>query len=96
MLTNPARQLYLNMDIEKLKDDVSKPNTNTFGLLTRCKQTKEFSRLTVLSNWRLEIKKHFDVSKHCFFPKPKINSTLLSFTPKKNNQFIFVIFLFVN
>ena len=50
-------------------------------------RTKDFSRLTVLSNWRLEIKKHFDVSKNCFFPKPKINSTLLSFTPKKNNLF---------
>ena len=50
-------------------------------------QTKEFSRLSVLSNWRLEIKKHFNISKNCFFPKPKINSTLLSFKPKKNNQF---------
>ena len=49
-------------------------------------QTKEFSRLTVLSNWRLEIKKHFDVSKHCFFPKPKINSTLLSFRPKMDSE----------
>ena len=49
--------------------------------------TKEFSRLTVFSNWRLEIKKHFDVSKNCFFPKPKINSTILSFRPKKNNLF---------
>ena len=49
--------------------------------------TKEFSRLTVLSNWRLEIKKHFDISKNCFFPKPKINSTLLSFKPKKINAF---------
>ena len=48
-------------------------------------KTKEFSRLTILSNWRLEIKKHFDVSKNCFFPKPKINSTVLSFTPKKIN-----------
>ena len=47
--------------------------------------TKEFSRLTVLSNWRLEIKKHFDVSKNSFFPKPKVNSTILSFKPKKNN-----------
>ena len=47
--------------------------------------TKEFSRLTVLSNWRLDIKKHFDISKNCFFPKPKVNSTLLSFKPKKNN-----------
>ena len=47
--------------------------------------TKEFSRLTVLSNWRLEIKKHFDVSKNSFFPKPKVDSTILSFRPKKNN-----------
>ena len=51
------------------------------------KQTKEISRLTVLSNWRLEIKKHFNVSKNCFSPKPKINSTILSFRPKKNNKF---------
>ena len=50
-------------------------------------QTKEFSRLTVLSNWRLEIKKHFNVSNNCFFPKPKVNSTLLSFKPKINNHF---------
>ena len=50
-------------------------------------RTKEFSRLSVLSNWRLEIKKHFNVSKNCFFPKPKINSTVLSFIPKRNNKF---------
>ena len=50
-------------------------------------QTREFSRLSVLSNWRLEIKKHFNVSNNCFFPKPKITSTVLSFIPKKNNVF---------
>ena len=49
--------------------------------------TKEFSRLSVLSNWRLEIKKHFNVSNNCFSPKPKISSTVLSFKPKINNQF---------
>ena len=50
-------------------------------------QTREFSRLSVLSNWRLEIKKHFNISKNCFSPSPKINSTLLSFIPKINNRF---------
>ena len=50
-------------------------------------QTKEFGRLSVLSNWRLEIKKHFNVSKNSFFPKPKINSTVLSFKPKKINDY---------
>ena len=49
--------------------------------------TKEYGRLSVLSNWRLEIKKHFDVSKNSFFPKPKVDSTLLSFKPRKNNPF---------
>ena len=49
--------------------------------------TKEYGRLSILSNWRLEIKKHFDISKNSFFPKPKVNSTLLSFRPKKNNLF---------
>ena len=49
--------------------------------------TKDFGRLSILSNWRLDIKKHFDISKNCFFPKPKINSTLLSFKPKKNSIF---------
>jgi len=49
--------------------------------------SKEFGRLSILANWRLEIKKHFDISKNCFFPKPKINSTVLSFIPKKINTF---------
>ena len=49
--------------------------------------TKEFGRLSILANWRLEIKKHFHISKNCFFPKPKINSTLLSFKPKRINPF---------
>ena len=51
------------------------------------KNIKDFGRLSILCNWRLDIKKHFDVSKNCFYPKPKINSTVLSFTPKKNNVF---------
>ena len=50
-------------------------------------KTKEFSRLSVLSNWRLIVKKHFDISNNCFSPKPKVTSTLLTFVPIKNNKF---------
>lgn len=46
-------------------------------------KTKEYGRLSILANWRLEIKKHFNVSRNCFQPSPKINSTVLSFEPKK-------------
>tara|TARA_X000000368_G_C22954408_1_gene678101 strand:- start:102 stop:905 length:804 start_codon:yes stop_codon:yes gene_type:complete len=49
--------------------------------------SKEYGRLAVLCNWRLEIKKHFDVSQNCFYPKPKIKSTILSFIPKKNIKY---------
>ena len=52
------------------------------------KKSKNFGRLSILCNWRLEIKKHFDVSKNCFLPKPKVNSTILSFRPKKNKFYI--------
>jgi len=51
------------------------------------KNTKEFGRLSVLCGWRMDIKKHFDISKNCFFPKPRVNSTVLSFNPKKNISF---------
>ena len=50
-------------------------------------KSKTFGRLSVLCNWRLEVKKHFDISKNSFLPKPKVNSTLLSFKPKKNNKY---------
>ena len=51
------------------------------------RNSNDFGRLSILCNWRLEIKKHFNVSKNCFYPKPKITSTVLSFKPKKNNEF---------
>ena len=49
--------------------------------------SENFNRLAVLTNWRLDIKKHFEISNNCFFPKPKVSSTILSFTPKKESYF---------
>ncbi len=43
-----------------------------------------YGRLSILSNWRLNIKKICDIKPSSFYPKPKIDSTLLFFTPKKN------------
>ena len=45
--------------------------------------TKTYGRLTILANWRLNIKKICDVSPVSFKPKPKIDSTVLFFRPKK-------------
>ena len=45
--------------------------------------TPDYGRLSILSNWKLNIKKICDVSPNCFFPKPKIESSVLYFCPKK-------------
>ena len=45
--------------------------------------TRDYSRISILANWKFNIKKIFDVSPECFVPKPKIKSTLLEFVPKK-------------
>ena len=46
--------------------------------------TSKYGRLSIISNWKLDIKKIIDISPNCFYPKPKVNSCLLFFTPKKN------------
>ncbi len=43
-----------------------------------------YGRLSVISNWKLNIKKIIDINPNSFYPKPKIESTLLFFSPKKN------------
>ena len=45
--------------------------------------TKSYGRLTILANWRLDIKKICDITPASFLPKPKIDSTVLFFKPKK-------------
>ena len=46
--------------------------------------TSNYGRLSILSNWKLNVEKKFDISPNSFSPRPKIESTLLFFTPKKN------------
>ena len=43
-----------------------------------------YGRLSILANWKLDVKKISDVKPNSFRPKPKIDSSLLLFTPKKN------------
>jgi 16S rRNA (adenine1518-N6/adenine1519-N6)-dimethyltransferase len=46
--------------------------------------TSTYGRLSILANWRLNINKICDISPESFLPKPKIQSSLIHFTPKKN------------
>ena len=46
--------------------------------------TSAYGRLSILANWRLNVNKICDISPESFSPRPKIQSTLIHFTPKKN------------
>ena len=46
--------------------------------------TSHYGRLSILANWKLDIKKICDIKPESFSPRPKIISSLLFFTPKEN------------
>tara|TARA_B100001057_G_scaffold177778_1_gene178581 strand:+ start:8014 stop:8799 length:786 start_codon:yes stop_codon:yes gene_type:complete len=45
--------------------------------------SSDYGRLSILSNWKLNIKKICDIKPSSFYPKPKVDSSLLIFTPNK-------------
>ena len=46
--------------------------------------TSSYGRLSIICNWKLNIRKICDIKPESFFPKPNVNSSLLFFYPKKN------------
>ena len=45
--------------------------------------SSNYGRLSILANWKLDIKKIIDIKPSSFYPKPKVDSSLLFFSPKK-------------
>ena len=50
-------------------------------------KTRDYGRLSIISNLRLDMIEKFLVSPNCFFPKPKVNSIVINFRPKLNKSF---------
>ena len=44
--------------------------------------TKNYGRLSILTNYKLSVLNKFQVSPNCFFPKPKVTSIVIHFKPK--------------
>ena len=44
----------------------------------------KYGRLSILTSWKLNVKKIIDIKPQSFSPRPKIDSSLLLFTPKEN------------
>ena len=49
--------------------------------------SSDYGRITILSNFRLNVLNKFYVSPNCFFPKPKVTSMVIHFRTKKKNSF---------
>jgi 16S rRNA (adenine1518-N6/adenine1519-N6)-dimethyltransferase len=47
--------------------------------------SREYGRLTILLNWRNNIELICNVKPSSFYPKPKVVSSIIKITPKKNN-----------
>lgn len=46
--------------------------------------TKEYSSISIFLNYYFDVKKEFIVSRNAFYPKPNVDSIILSFTKKEN------------
>ena len=64
--------LVLMFQKEVAERIISNFNSSTYG------------RLSILVNWKLNVKKICDIKPESFSPRPKVDSSLLYFTPKKN------------
>ena len=64
-------ELVLMFQKEVAERIIAKSNTSNYG------------RLSILSSWKLNVEKVIDIKPESFLPKPKIDSSLLIFTPKK-------------
>ncbi|RPF74065.1 MAG: ribosomal RNA small subunit methyltransferase A [Rickettsiales bacterium TMED289] len=48
------------------------------------KDTKEFGRISIISQLKFNIKKLLDINPKCFYPVPKVTSSVLVFSNKNN------------
>lgn len=49
--------------------------------------SKDYGRLSILTNYRLKCINKFYVSPNCFFPKPKVTSIVINLKPKLKRDF---------
>ena len=50
--------------------------------LVACPASKAYGRITVFMQLFFRVRKHFNIARHCFYPRPRVDSTLVSFTPR--------------
>ena len=76
-ITNSSKDLWFNNLILMFQKEVADRIIAKFD-------TSNYGRLSIISNWKLNVEKICDIKPDCFFPRPKIDSSLLFFSPKKD------------
>ena len=71
---------YEKLDIEKMVLMVQKEVGDRF---TSKEGTKEYSSITVYLNYYFDLKKEFIVTKNAFYPRPNVDSMIISLSRKK-------------
>ncbi len=72
-----------NIDFEKLIIMVQREVADRFMANIH---TKEYGYITVVLNYYFEVSKVTDVSRYCFNPVPKVESTVLRLVPRKEKE----------
>ncbi len=82
-------QIIKIKNLSTMVDDIVFMFQKELGEKIVCKfPSKNYGRLSIISNYKLIVKNKFLVSPNCFFPKPKVNSIVIHFKPKKKVTFI--------
>ena len=76
-ITNSTEDLWFNNLILMFQKEVADRIIAKFD-------TSNYGRLSIISNWKLNVEKICDIKPECFSPRPKIDSSLLFFSPKKD------------
>ncbi len=70
--TSPFTDMTLMFQKEVADRIIAAPGNKTYG------------RLSVLAQWRCEVRRAFDVPARAFLPPPKVDSTVVRLTPRAN------------
>ena len=82
-------QIIKIKNLSTVVDDIIFMFQKELGEKIVCKfPSKNYGRLSVISNYKLIVKNKFLVSPNCFFPKPKVNSIVIHFKTKKKVSLI--------
>ena len=76
-ITNLGEKIWFEKLVLMFQKEVAERSIADFN-------NSKYGRLSILTNWKLNVKKVIDIKPQSFSPRPKVDSTLLLFTPREN------------